>query len=54
MKTGVRTCAGKTMALDTIWIAIASTLAIFDIDKATDAHGNMIVPELKLDPGAVR
>ena len=42
------------MALDTIWIAIASILSVYNISKAVDSHGNVITPEAKMEPGAVR
>ncbi|KAI0295706.1 cytochrome P450 [Russula brevipes] len=42
---GRRACAGKSMALDTIWIAIASILSVYHISKAVDDHGNVITPE---------
>ena len=42
------------MALDTIWIAIASVLAVYNISKAVDSRGNVITPEVKPNPGVVR
>ncbi|KAI0066963.1 cytochrome P450 [Artomyces pyxidatus] len=50
---GRRACAGKGMALDTIWIAIASVLAVYDISKAVDERGNIITPEKRLVPGTI-
>jgi hypothetical protein len=50
----VSTCAGKSMALDTIWIAIASVLSVYKITKAVDDRGNVINPQIKLKPGTVR
>ncbi|KAI0300588.1 cytochrome P450 [Multifurca ochricompacta] len=50
---GRRACAGKSMALDTIWIAIASVLSVYNIHKAVDGHGNLITPEVKLEPGTI-
>jgi hypothetical protein len=47
-------CAGKSMALDTIWIAIASVLSVYNITKAVDERGNVITPRVKLQPGTVR
>jgi hypothetical protein len=46
-------CAGKNMALDTIWIAIASILSVYNINKAVDDHGNVITPQVKLKPGTI-
>jgi hypothetical protein len=42
------------MALDTIWMAIASVLSVYNISKAVDSHGNVITPEVKMNPGVVR
>jgi hypothetical protein len=42
------------MALDTIWIAIASVLSVYNITKAVDKRGNVITPQVKLKPGTVR
>ena len=42
------------MALDTIWIAIASVLSVYSISKAVDDQGYVITPEVKLNPGTVR
>lgn len=50
---GRRACAGRVMALDTMWIAMASILAVFDISKAVDEHGNEITPPVKLSPGTI-
>lgn len=41
------------MALDTIWIAIASVLSVYNITKAVDGRGNVITPQVKLKPGTV-
>ncbi|KAI0031851.1 cytochrome P450 [Vararia minispora EC-137] len=51
---GRRSCAGKEMALDTIWIAIASILAIFNVSRVKDKLGNEVVPEIKVNFGAIR
>ena len=32
------------MALSSIWISVASILAVFDISKAVDERGNVIEP----------
>ncbi|KAF8161669.1 cytochrome P450 [Crassisporium funariophilum] len=39
---GRRICPGRYMAFSTIWIAVASLLAVYDIQKAKDEHGNEI------------
>jgi hypothetical protein len=41
------------MALDTVWIAIASILSVYNISKAVDDRGNVITPEVKLNPGTI-
>jgi hypothetical protein len=41
------------MAVDTIWIAIASILSVYNISKAVDDRGNVITPEVKLKPGTI-
>lgn len=42
------------MALDTIWIAVASVLAVFDIHKAVDAGEKELTPEIGVEPGSIR
>ena len=49
----ISACAGKSMALDTVWIAVASILSVYKISKAVDDRGNIITPEVKLKPGTV-
>ncbi|KAF5387375.1 hypothetical protein D9757_005700 [Collybiopsis confluens] len=39
---GRRVCAGRHMADNTIWLAIASILATFALGKAKDENGNEI------------
>jgi len=39
--------------LDTVWIAIASVLSLYNISRAIDDRGNIITPEVKLKPGTV-
>lgn len=41
------------MALDTIWMAIASILSVYNITKAVDDSGNVITPQVKLKPGTI-
>lgn len=43
-------CAGKSMADASVWIAIASILAVFRMRKAKDSAGNIIeVPDEYID-----
>ncbi|KAJ6590626.1 cytochrome P450 [Mycena vulgaris] len=47
---GRRACAGKSMADASVWIAIASILAVFRMSKAKDSAGNIIeVPDEYID-----
>ncbi len=48
---GRRTCGGKEMALDTIWLGVAYILTSFTIHKAKDAQGKEIEPQAELEPG---
>lgn len=41
---GRRVCVGRHMAYDSMWMAIVSTLATFDIEKAKDESGAPITP----------
>ncbi|KAI0348399.1 cytochrome P450 [Trametopsis cervina] len=41
---GRRICPGRHMAYDSIWITVASVLAVFKLAKAKDAEGNEITP----------
>lgn len=49
-----RTCPGKWLALDTVWLAIATTLAAFDISKPLDAQGQPIEPDTEYMPTLLR
>ncbi|KII84599.1 hypothetical protein PLICRDRAFT_354147 [Plicaturopsis crispa FD-325 SS-3] len=41
---GRRVCPGRYLAMESLWITIASILATFDIGKAVDADGSPIEP----------
>ncbi|EKM54974.1 uncharacterized protein PHACADRAFT_142793 [Phanerochaete carnosa HHB-10118-sp] len=41
---GRRICPGRHMAYESIWLAIASVIAVFDVTKAVDAHGKVVEP----------
>ncbi|KAJ7510489.1 cytochrome P450 [Mycena galericulata] len=41
---GRRVCPGRHMAWDTLWIMVATMLAVFDITKALDMDGQPIEP----------
>ncbi|KAI0036607.1 cytochrome P450 monooxygenase [Vararia minispora EC-137] len=42
---GRRVCPGRHMAIDTIWITIATILAVYEIRKALDKDGKPIEPD---------
>ncbi|KAJ7616483.1 cytochrome P450 [Roridomyces roridus] len=42
--SGRRTCSGRQLALDSLWLTIASILATMDIKKAVDEEGKEIEP----------
>ncbi|KAF8994703.1 cytochrome P450 [Cyathus striatus] len=41
---GRRVCPGRYLAFSTVWIALASILAVYDISKPIDENGNVIEP----------
>ncbi|KAJ3746113.1 cytochrome P450 [Lentinula detonsa] len=47
---GRRICPGRFMAFSSIWIAVASILAVFDITKPIDENGNVIEPTYEYIP----
>jgi len=50
---GRRVCAGENFAMNSLYIAVASILARFDIGVAKDARGNNVPILLKMSPGLV-
>lgn len=50
---GRRICPGRWVAMDNLWITIASILAVYNIAKATDQHGNVINPIAEFTTGLV-
>ncbi|KAI0371168.1 cytochrome P450 [Pilatotrama ljubarskyi] len=48
---GRRICPGRFMALDSIWIAIACVLALFEIKKAVGEDGREITPDAEYHLG---
>lgn len=46
---GRRRCPGSFMIDASLWIALASLAAAFDITKAVDAHGKEVEPEVVYD-----
>jgi len=50
---GRRVCPGRHMAISSVWIAVASILATFDITKAVADDGKEIEPTHEYFPGMV-
>ncbi|KAJ7119924.1 cytochrome P450 [Mycena crocata] len=50
---GRRLCPGRHMATASLWIAVASILATFEINKAIDEHGRVIEPTNSFDSGII-
>ncbi|KAG5638092.1 hypothetical protein H0H81_001859 [Sphagnurus paluster] len=48
---GRRICPGRHLADASVWIAIASILACFDISKAVGEDGKEITPEVNITSG---
>ncbi|KDQ16084.1 hypothetical protein BOTBODRAFT_157338 [Botryobasidium botryosum FD-172 SS1] len=51
---GRRVCAGMNFADAALYVAIVSVLAVFDIGKPLDEHGNEVEPEVTFGSGVVR
>ena len=49
-----RICPGRWLAIDTVWITIASVLAVYNIRKAVDEDGNPIEPTTEYTTGLIR
>lgn len=50
---GRRICPGRFLALDSLWIAIASILATFHISRVVGPDGQEIVPPPDIDSGLI-
>lgn len=51
---GRRICPGRWVADNALFITMAQSLAVFNIDKPIDATtGKPIEPEVKFEPGAI-
>ncbi|KAF9452681.1 cytochrome P450 [Macrolepiota fuliginosa MF-IS2] len=44
---GRRTCPGRFIGLDFVWVVVASMLATYNISKAVDENGQLIEPEVE-------
>lgn len=51
---GRRICPGRYMAYESMWIAIASVLSVFNVQKAKGDNGEFIVPPEAYCDGFVR
>ena len=51
---GRRICPGRFMAYESMWITIASMLAVFTMEKAKDADGVDITPPMTFTQGFTR
>ena len=49
-----RICPGRYFAIDVVFLTIASILATFNIEKATDDQGNVHEPKAEYSPGLFR
>jgi hypothetical protein len=49
-----RGCVGKQLAETSIWMAVATVLAAFNIKKATDENGEEITPSSEFISGVTR
>jgi len=51
---GRRICPGMYLAIDSMFIAIAMSLATFNIYKKKDANGHYIEPQVEYTTGVIR
>ncbi|KAF8642415.1 hypothetical protein AX16_009680 [Volvariella volvacea WC 439] len=51
---GRRACPGRWFAFDSLWIAVASILSVFDVLKAVDEEGNTIEPQIQYSSALLR
>lgn len=49
-----RMCPGRWLVNDTIWITIASVLAVYTLCKEVNEHGIVIEPDTEYTTGLVR
>ncbi|KAJ7146878.1 cytochrome P450 [Mycena epipterygia] len=50
---GRRICPGRHMAMSSMWITVASVLAVFDITKAVGEDGKIIEPSYEYTPDLI-
>ena len=51
---GRRICPGRHLSADSVWIAVASILATFNLTNALDDQGNVIKPSGEFNAGFIR
>ncbi len=51
---GRRSCPGSYLAVDTVWITVATTLATCTISPELDTEGKSVLPEVRYTSGALR
>ncbi|KAF7789958.1 hypothetical protein EIP86_000906 [Pleurotus ostreatoroseus] len=51
---GRRTCPGRHLALNSVWLNLASILAVFNLELPKDKQGREIRPAGKYTPGLIR
>ncbi len=49
-----RICAGRHLAFDSVWIAVARILATFTISAIKDAEGNLVKPQVQFTTALTR
>ncbi|KAI0691331.1 cytochrome P450 [Cytidiella melzeri] len=47
---GRRVCPGKWLAVETIWLTVATVMATYTITKPTDSNGKPIEPDIEYTP----
>ncbi|RMZ66262.1 O-methylsterigmatocystin oxidoreductase [Pyrenophora seminiperda CCB06] len=50
---GRRICPGRYVADNALFVTIAQTLAVFNVDKFVDANGLVVEPEIRFEPGTL-
>ncbi|KAI1127531.1 cytochrome P450 monooxygenase [Nemania abortiva] len=50
---GRRVCSGRYLAISSVWLAVARSLAVFKISKGLDKSGREIEPTVKFSPGPI-
>ncbi|KAL6711774.1 hypothetical protein ACN47E_002817 [Coniothyrium glycines] len=50
---GRRVCPGRYVADNALFVTIAQALSVFSIEKARDAQGKVIEPQVQFEPGVV-